>query len=92
MTYDGFDRLISTEDPMGRSVQKHYDALGHVTDIISPIGDKTHNVYDLTGHVIQHLGYACKRRDNICWHQQVLMQQVKNYGQPKKMVKNHLSL
>ncbi len=54
MTYDGFDRLVTTEDPMGRSVQKHYDALGQVTDIISPIGDKTHNVYDLTGHVIQH--------------------------------------
>ncbi len=54
MTYDGFDRLVTTEDPMGRSVQKYYDALGQVTDIISPIGDKTHNVYDLTGHIIQH--------------------------------------
>ena len=54
MTYDGFDRLVSTEDPMGRVVQKQYDALGHVTDIISPVGDKLHNIYDLTGHVIQH--------------------------------------
>ncbi len=55
MTYDGFDRLISTEDPMGRVVQKQYDIFGHVTDIINPVGDKLHNVYDLTGHVIQHL-------------------------------------
>ena len=54
MIYDGFDRLISTEDPMGKVVQKQYDALGHVTDIIDPVGDKQHNVYDLTGHVIQH--------------------------------------
>ena len=55
MTYDGFNRLVSTEDPMGRMVQKRYDALGHVIDIINPIGDKIHNVYDLTGHVIQRL-------------------------------------
>ncbi len=54
MTYDGFDRLVSAEDPMGRVVQKQYDALGHVTTIIDPAGDKIHNVYDLTGHVIQH--------------------------------------
>ena len=37
MTYDGFDRLISTEDPMGRVVQKHYDVFGHVTDTINPL-------------------------------------------------------
>ncbi|MCY4330543.1 MAG: hypothetical protein OXC48_10775, partial [Endozoicomonadaceae bacterium] len=55
MTYDGFSRLVSTEDAMGRVVQKGYDALGHVTDIINPAGDRIHNVYDLTGHVIQHL-------------------------------------
>ncbi len=54
MTYDGFDRLVSTEDPMGRIVQKQYDTFGHVTTIISPVGDKLHDVYDLTGHVIQH--------------------------------------
>ncbi|MCY4176973.1 MAG: hypothetical protein OXD32_00550, partial [Endozoicomonadaceae bacterium] len=55
MTYDGFDRLVSTIDPMGRVVKKQYDSFGDVTDIISPMGDKIHNVYDLTGHVIQHL-------------------------------------
>ena len=55
MTYDGFDRLISTEDPMGRVVQKRYDVFGHVTDIINPVGDKQHNIYDLTGNIIQHL-------------------------------------
>ena len=55
MTYDGFDRLISTEDAMGRVVQKHYDVFGYVTDIINPTGDKIHNTYDLTGHVIQRL-------------------------------------
>ncbi len=54
MTYDGFDRLVSSVDPMGKIVQKRYDALGQVTDIINPVGDKIHNVYDLTGHVIQH--------------------------------------
>ncbi len=54
MIYDGFDRLISTVDPMGKIVQKRYDALGHVTDIINPVGDRIHNIYDLTGHVIQH--------------------------------------
>ncbi len=54
MTYDGFDRLVSTVDPMGKIVQKRYDALGQVTDIINPVGDKIHNVCDLTGHVIQH--------------------------------------
>ncbi len=55
MTYDGFNRLVSIEDPMGRVVQKRYNAFGHVTDIINPAGDRIHNIYDLTGHVIQHL-------------------------------------
>ncbi len=54
MTYDGFDHLISTKDPMGNTVQYRYDAFGHVTDITNPKGDTLHDTYDLTGHVIHH--------------------------------------
>ncbi len=54
MTYDGFDHLISTKDPMGNTVQYRYDAFDHVTDITNPAGDTLHDTYDLTGHVIHH--------------------------------------
>ncbi|MCY4329960.1 MAG: hypothetical protein OXC48_07790, partial [Endozoicomonadaceae bacterium] len=65
MTYDGFDRLIKTEDPMGRIVQYRYDASGHISDTIDPVGDKLHNVYDLTGHIIQHEMIPAKGGDYL---------------------------
>ncbi len=53
VTYDGFGREISTTDPLGRTVKKHYNSLGQMTDIMNPAGDIAHNVYDLSGHRVQ---------------------------------------
>ncbi len=59
MTYDGFDHLISTKDPMGNTVQYRYDAFGHVT-VTNSAGDILHDTYDLTGHVIHHWAMPVK--------------------------------
>ncbi|MCY4329270.1 MAG: hypothetical protein OXC48_04195, partial [Endozoicomonadaceae bacterium] len=53
ITYDGFGREISTTDPLRRTIKKHYNAIGQMTDIVDPAGDIIHNVYDLNGHEIQ---------------------------------------
>ncbi len=57
ITYDAFGRAVKTSDPLGHIVQKNYDGLGIVTDIIDPAGDRMHSVYDLSGHLIQSWAY-----------------------------------
>lgn len=53
VTYDGFGRPVTLKDPMGRQIKKHYDTLGHVTDIVNPANNIIHLVYDLSGKIIE---------------------------------------
>ena len=53
ITYDGFGRQITVEDPAGRIVRQHYDSLGRLTDSIDPAGNRMHSVYNLAGQTVQ---------------------------------------
>ncbi|MCY4329254.1 MAG: hypothetical protein OXC48_04115, partial [Endozoicomonadaceae bacterium] len=53
VTYDGFGKLTTSVDAMGRKVSREYDSVGRVSTIVDPEGDKIHNVYNLTGKIIQ---------------------------------------
>ena len=58
ITYDGFGRQITAQDPAGRIVRQHYDSLGRLTDTVSIlVGNQVHSVYNLTGQVIQSWVY-----------------------------------
>ncbi len=57
ITYDGFGRQITAQDPAGRIVKQHYDPLGRLTDTIDPVGNQVHAVYNLTRQVIQSWVY-----------------------------------
>ena len=57
ITYDGFGRQITAQDPAGRIVRQYYDSLGRLTDTVDPAGNQVHSVYNLTGQVIQSWVY-----------------------------------
>ncbi len=57
ITYDGFGRQITTQDPAGRIMKQYYDSLGRLTDTIDPGGNRAHSVYNLTGQIIQSWVY-----------------------------------
>ena len=48
-TRDAEGRLISSWNPLGKTVQFDRDILGRVTDVITPIGNTTHLTYDAFG-------------------------------------------
>ena len=55
--YDGFGRVVTVKDVLGRIIKRHYDTLGRLTDMTDPAGNKMHQVYDLTGHIIQNWAF-----------------------------------
>ncbi|MCY4330273.1 MAG: hypothetical protein OXC48_09400, partial [Endozoicomonadaceae bacterium] len=57
VTYDGFGRQITVQDPSGKIIRQHYDALGRLTDTINSAGDRFHEEYDITGQTTQVWAY-----------------------------------
>ncbi len=57
ITYDGFGRQITIQDPAGKIVRQYYDSMGRLTDTIGPAGNRMHRVYNLMGQVVQSWAY-----------------------------------
>ena len=53
ITYDGFGRVATSTDTMGRKVSREYDGAGRVVTIIDPAGNRINNIYNLAGQIIQ---------------------------------------
>ncbi|WP_440994394.1 RHS repeat-associated core domain-containing protein [Cysteiniphilum litorale] len=51
--YDGFGRLIESEDISGHRTVTHYNEIGEADYITLPTGDQTHKSYDMLGNLIE---------------------------------------
>ncbi|GGF96703.1 MULTISPECIES: RHS repeat-associated core domain-containing protein [Cysteiniphilum] len=51
--YDGFGRLIESEDISGNRTVTHYNEIGEADFVTLPTGDQTHKSYDMLGNLIE---------------------------------------